>query len=353
MVHTLIEEDVKSFQRKIFTAESFVGKDKRLENIFASKTYTLNGKEVSLDFGDKQDFYKKAAVSLFGLTKRGSKNIPGNVPFTADDIIFLVKEASEHPEFVASAGSPAAFAKALREAIMDILEIANHYVTARKKIDKYRGKLAYELPKNELNSFMNALKQSLETLYKDTGKRYKVKSSESMMPTEIINSAIDYVVRTRSKAKNPDAPFFAVVQKFSGNESLIWPTLPGKIASGDNFASLYSYLSKVAKGEGRGEANKIIDKYKNKTKDMITKKLLMDREFRKQLKLLNRKEELGKMSGSALHITKLQEYARQLLKNNPDYKARLAKDGVKETALDEVVGMISLLIKNGGLQVQF
>jgi len=353
MVNFTIDEDVRLFQRKIFTEAAFAGKDKRLENIFASKSHNINGKEVSLDFGEKQDFYRKAAVILMSMTKRGAKNIPGNVPFTADDIIFLIKEASEHPEFVSANGTPASFAKSLRDAIMDILEIAGNYVSVKKKVDKYKGKLAYELPKTELIALVNAIKKSLESLYKDIGKRYKVKESAQNMPTEVVNETIDYIVRKRSSSKTPDSDFFKTVQKYSGNERLIWPTLAGNIINGDDWKSFFSYLDKIAKGQDRGEADKIIAKYKNKTKDMITKKLLIDRAFRKQLKLLNRAEGLGKMSGSAIHISKLQQFARQLLADNPEFKSRLAKDGIRETALDEVVGMISLLIKNGGLQVKF
>ena len=353
MANFIIEEDVKSFQRKLFTEAAFTGKDKRLENIFSSKSHTIDGKEVPLDFGDKQDFYKKAAVQLMALTKRGAKNIPGNVPFTADDIIFLIKEASQHPEFVSANGTPASFAKALRDAILDILEIAGRYVMAKKGSDKYKGKLAYEIPKPQLVSLTKAIKQSLDTLYKDTGKRYKVKDSESKMPNEIVNEAIDYIVRKRNTSKTPDAEFFKTVQKYAGNERLIWPTLPGKIASGDSFKSFYSYLDKVANGMERGVADKIISKYKNKTREMITKKLLLDRAFRKQIKLLNMREGISKLSGAGLHIKQLQNFARELLRENPEYKSKLAQDGIKETALDEVVGMVSLLIKNGALQVKF
>jgi len=353
MVNFTIEEDIKSFQHKIFTAEAFAGKDKRLDNIFSSKSHVVNGKEIPLDFGDKQDFFKKAATQLFAITKRGSKDIPGNVPFTADDIVFLVKEASQHPEFVASASTPAAFAKALKDAIMDILVIANNYAMARRMADKYKGKLAYELPKNDLINLIKAIKTSLGILVNDTGKKFKVPDSGSKMPNEIINSTMDYIVRKRSLAKDPKNDAFAVVQKYTGNQSLIWPSIPAKITSGDNFKSLFAYLDRVAKGEEKGDADKIIARYKNKTRDMITKKLLMDRQFRKQLRALNQREELSKMSGSAIHIKQLQKFARELLKQNPEYKSRLAADGIKETALDEVVGMISLLIKNGGLSVKF
>ncbi len=353
MANFTINEDVHSLQHKIFTAEGFSGKDKRLDNIFSSKSHVINGKEVPLDFGDKQDFYKKAASALFALTKRGAKDLPGNVPFTADDIVFLVKEASDHPEFVQSASTPAAFAKALKDAIMDILVIASNYVIARRSMDKYKGKLAYELPKNELTALINAIKTSLELLRKDTGKTFKVPESKSKMPNEIVNATIDYIIRKRSLSKDPKNAAFNTVQKYSGNESLIWPSIATKIGSGDNFASLFSYLGRVAKGEERGQVDKIIARYKNKTREMITKKLLMDRNFRKQLKLLNKKEGLSKLSGEGMHISQLQAFARKLLKENPEYKSKLAQDGIKETALDEVVGMISLLIKNGALQIKF
>lgn len=354
MVNFNIDEDIRLFQHKVFMAEAFTGKDKKLENIFASKVYVMNGKEVPLDFGDKQDFFKKAAVELMAKTKRGSKDIPGNVPFTTDDIIYLIREAAQHNEFVSSSGNPATLAKNLRDAVMDILEIAARYAVAKRQMDKYKGKFAYELSKDKLSTLIDAIKQSLETLHTDIGKRFKVPMSSNRMPNEIVNMTIDYIIRNRSVSKNPKATFFDTVQKYSGNERLIWPSIDGaNIVNGDNFKSFFSYLARVAKGEERSAVESIVLKYKNKNKMSITKKLLMDRQFRKNLKELNKTEGISKTHGSEMHISKLQAFAKQLLKANPEYKSRLAADGIKETAVDEIVGMISLLIKNGGMQVKF
>ena len=339
----------------IFEARS--GKSGQIENIFERGFYELNGQQRSLDFGDKTEFFKKATVALMNLTKRGASKLPGNVPLTIDDIMYLIFDVAENPEFMKGISTPTQLAKELKSMIFDIIDIANNYTQFIRKESGYKGKLAYELEDSELKVLIASIKFVLDKIFEKTGKRLVLKGAHAYSNNESINDVFDYLLRKSVQldviSDDPDVKLaMKHIKKYSGNERLVWPTLSDKLQSGDKYKSLYSYFNKVLKGEGRSEAQKIIDKYKNKTKQNIKKALHIDKKFRQQLKALVRSEQVDKTPGSHQTINNLQKLARQLMNAHPEYKAKLAAEGIKETALDEIVGMISQLIRIGGFEVQ-
>jgi hypothetical protein len=204
-----------------------------------------------------------AAMWLAKNTARSGKNIPGNVPFSIDDIIYLLHTASQDAEFVKKYdGTGITFGKAIKQVAIDLLEIMNKYVVAKRIHDKYKGKLAYELSQNELQKLTNAIRLSLSDIYDKTKKRIKISSSQDKTHTEIINKVIDYIVSNQAKLKSSEK-FYDVVKKYAGSSKLIWPSINVELKSGDEYKSLFKYLDKIDSGEERKDAESIINKYKN------------------------------------------------------------------------------------------
>ena len=142
---------------------------------------------------------------------------------------------------------------------------------------------------------------------------------------------------------------FEIVKEHSGAGALTWPTLNVKLERDDKYKSLFKYLDAYVAGERKSEAKKFLSQFKNKTKAETRRKLLLSSQFRRQLKEAISENKLDTGFGGDFKISDLQKLAKKLMRNNPQYVAELKKEGIKETAIDEIVGLLTTHIHYGPL----
>lgn len=347
----------------------------------------LNEKAKTENF---DDLFSEAAKILQQKTYRHAGKIPGGLAFSADDVIFILKEIRNDKEFLEGVTTPKELADKAFQLCYDILAIANGYVESVRADKDYSPKLAYETSDNERTELVRSIKNTLKAIYLLTKKRIKVEASKDSLHTLVMRKVISYIMgksteilkdldsitedinssnaklkaEATANLKNLKAHFdsekpvevikkaFDVIKKNSGNESLIWPSLNVNIVSGDEYQSLFKYLDMYAKGSDKSHATKWVSQFKNKAKAEIRRKILLDADFRKKLKIAVRAGKVDSTHGEEQTISNLQKIAKNLLKENPEFKEELSKEGIKHTAIDEVVGLLATFIKTGALKVK-
>lgn len=364
--------------------------EEQIQTIFEAKQnkYDALKEKAKVEGFDKLN--SKAAEYLQQMTHRHAGKIPGGLAFSVDDVIFLLKEVQQDPEFMEGITDPKKLAEKVFQLCYDILAIANGYVENSRKDKNYSGKLAYEISDEERSALVNGIKNCLKIIYILTKKRVKVESTKDSLHTLSIRKVISYIMSkgpeilkdldsitedlksSNQKVKaeatanlqnlkahfNSDKPIesvkkaFDIVKKYSGNESLVWPALNVEITSGDEYKSLFKYLDLYAKGTDKAHAEKWVSQFKNKAKAEIKRKIIIDENFRKKLKAAVKANDIHKTPGEEQTISNLQKISKQLLKDNPEFKDELSKEGIKHTAIDEVVGLLATFIKSGALKVK-
>lgn len=335
--------------------------------------------------------YSQAAQLIMERTKRNSgKAIPGGLPFTSEDIIFILDKVKADTEFTAGIKTAKQLADKVIDLCFEILEIANGFVESSRIKQNYKGKLAYEISDSQRRNLADSIKVALQTIWLLQKKRIKVES-KSDAQTLVMRKVLNYIVgkspeiemdlqsiekdlqstnaKTKAEAmanlKNLGKHLnsknvltfirnaFDTVKKYSGSDSLIWPTLPIKVQPGDEYASLFKYIDAYKEGKDIKHAQKWVSQFKNKTKEQIKRKIIIEQGFRKLLKATVKAHDINKIPGGSQTIKNLQEIASKLMKANPEYVKYLQiKEGIKETIIDEIVSMLAGFIRVGALEVK-
>jgi len=362
------------------------------ETITAFIEGRLGKKEAMKNKAKEEGFggiFAQASQLLMERTKRGAKStIPGNLPFTTDDIIHLLKAVKDDPSFMEGIKTAKQLADRVIDLCFDILSIANGFVEDHRLRDNYKGKLAYEITEQDRNKLGEAIKLALNAVFLLDKKRFK--PAEGDAQNLVMRKVLNYIMKknsliegdlqslakdsTSSNAKlkaeavaniknlnkrlgvsdsiKAIRDAFEVVKKYSGSDSLIWPTLAIKIKNGDEYSSLFKYIDAYKAGKDIGHAKKWVSQFKNKTKAEIKKKILTEQNFRKNLKAAVKAFEVNKKPGGQQTIKELQSIASILMKGNPEYVKDLKSQGIKETAIDEIVSMLAGFIRVGALAVK-
>lgn len=382
--NTYLEEQIQSYFEAKKEEEK---KSKGWKPVTEAAKRELNKKSKAEGF-DK--LYSDAALLLQEKTYRYAGKIPGALQFSLDDIIFMIKVTKTDPEFMEGITTPKQLAEKLFDLAYDVLAIANGYVETMRMQKGYSGKLAYEISDEERSALVKSIKNSLKIIYILTKKRVKVESTKDSLHTLSIRKVISYIVskgpeiihdlesitkdlnssNSKEKAEatsnlqnlkahfNSEKPIelikrsFDIVKKYSGNESLVWPALDVEITSGDEYKSLFKYLDLYAKGTDKAHAEKWVSQFKNRSNADIKRKIIIDENFRKKLKAAVKANDIHKTPGEEQTISNLQKISKQLLKDNSEFKDELSKEGIKHTAIDEVVGLLATFIKSGALKVK-
>jgi len=367
---TYVEENIQSF------FEARLSKKKQLEKDFKEH-----------DFGDKNEtaFFKKAAEIIQQKASAKSKESEG-IPYTVADIMHILKSLKEDKEYMQTIKTPQQLAAAAIQTYREVVEIAVLIArTSRTKSD-YETKLAYEVGNRK--QLADAIKTALKTISALTGKKFLVESTSDAhtlalrkvlnyitSKSGIVSQELKKIEKDRdsknakdkalaiSKMKNLEdrvghksaekiETAFEIVKEHSGAGALTWPTLNVKLERDDKYKSLFKYLDAYVAGERKSEAKKFLSQFKNKTKAETRRKLLLSSQFRRQLKEAISENKLDTGFGGDFKISDLQKLAKKLMRNNPQYVAELKKEGIKETAIDEIVGLLTTHIHYGPYEVR-
>lgn len=343
------------------------------------------------DFGDRKTMFAKAAELIQERTGRSkTQPVPGNLQFTTEDIIFILNEVKKDDEFMAGIKTAKQLSDAVIQVCFDVLAIANAFVEQKRWDKNYKGKLAYDVADEDRSKVANAIKVSLNAIYALTKKRIKLEKLSDTQ-TLVLRKVINYIMSKSSgilsdlksieldmKSTNPKVKAqaisnmknlekmfkskdavskiftaFDVVKKYSGSDSLIWPTLPVKIEPGDDYASLFKYLDAYVAGKDIKHAQKWTKQFKMKSKAELKRKILINDNFRRQLKGAVRANKIDKQVGGEQTIKNLQSIAKKLMQENPEFVNLLqSEEGIKATAVDEIVGLLAQFIRVGALEVK-
>ena len=357
----------------------------RLGRVDAAKNLVAGG-----DHGNKKALFVKAAELIAERTGRSkTQPVPGNLQFTAEDIEFILNEVKKDAEFMSKIKTAKQLSDAVIQVCFDVLAIANSFVEEKRWEKNYKGKLAYDTGSEDRAKIANAIKTTLKAIFILTKKRIKVETLRDTQ-TLALRKVMNYIVsksvdvfadmqsiekdtkssnpkvkaQAVSNLKNLEKHFgsknvvskvfeaFDVVKKYSGSDSLIWPTLPIKIESGDEYESLFKYLDAYVQGKDIKHAEKWLTQFKNKTKAQLKRKILISENFRKQLKLAVRANKIDKQVGGEQTVKALQNVAKKLMKENPEFVNELKDENIDATAIDEIVGMLAQFIRIGALEVK-
>jgi hypothetical protein len=368
-INAYVEEEIQMI------LEGRLGKKQALKNALNDENY-----------GDKDSLVKKAASIIQDNTGEDKRNAAGGIAFSTKDILTVLKWISEYEPYMKKVESSKQLADTAIAACREIIEIGNEIVKRTRDEKGYHGQLAYEVEDRE--ELINAIKTTLKAIYALTKERIKIEPTSEAHTLTIRKllhkimekaSSIDKdieSIKTDSESKNAKdkaiatanikgldshvgknslskiAKAFNVVKKYSGSGSLIWPSLSVKIVDDDKYASLFKYLDAYSAGQDKGRADKLVKTYKNREKAEIARRLVVSKEFRDDLKEKIKEKKIHTTQGREQKISDLQALARRLMKAHPEFVSDLKKDGMKETAIDEIVGIIATYIKNGSLFVK-